>query len=401
MNQIITVTDLNYFIKDCLDNIPFLQRLNVKGELSNVKLYQSGHLYFTLKDSNSVISCVMFSFDNSMLDFMPKDGDEVIITGSVKIYPSQGKYQLYVSKMILSGKGDALLALEELKRKLQLEGLFDSSRKRPINQYPKNIGVIAGNDSAAYHDIVKNIHRRYPIAKIYFFPSLVQGEAAPKDLLRAFNLSQEYDLDTLIISRGGGSGEDLNAFNDETLVRAVATSKMPVIAAIGHEIDFTLIDFVADKRVSTPTAAAELSTKNKDDLYDKFNQTKDEMIDNILKRINGYKEKLNLLSNRSIFINPKNIYQEKIKNINNIKQRLELGINNYLKDKTKQIESIKQYLYAISPNTILDKGFALVYDEEGRLVKDITKLKNNEIIKTKLKDGIIKSQIYEISKENK
>ena len=305
--------------------------------------------------------------------------------------------------------------MEELKRKLQLEGLFDSSKKRPINQYPKNIGVIAGNDSAAYHDIVKNIHRRYPIAKIYFFPSLVQGEAAPKDLLRAFNLSQEYDLDTLIISRGGGSGEELNAFNDETLVRAVATSKMPVIAAIGHEIDFTLCDFVCDVRASTPTGAAEIATPNKEDILYRIDDITINLKNNLKNKLYSIKERFVKLKNHTFFTNQlvniksiendltlykmkllnsyKSFYTKQKQIIETKKILLNNGFKTYIKNIRNSLEINYSKLNSLSPKNVLKRGYSYLEDENGKIISSINDVKENQIVKTTLKDGMITLEV--------
>ena len=257
---VLTVSDINTFIKSILTTEERLKFIRIRGEISNFKVYPSGHFYFSLKDDNSIINAVMFANYAKKIAFIPKNGDEVIVLASVDAYIPRGSYNLNIYEMDSVGQGQILVEFEKLKKKLAAEGLFDESRKRKINIFPKAIGVITAQNGAAVRDIVTNIIRRYAVADIYVFPSLVQGEQAPKELLKAFYKSQEYDLDTLIIGRGGGASEDLSAFNDETLVRAIASSKMPVIAAVGHEIDSTLVDFVADKRASTPTGAAELAT---------------------------------------------------------------------------------------------------------------------------------------------
>ena len=263
MNQdrpVFTVSDINQYIKALISSDENLKYIYVKGEISNFKMASNGHFYFSLKDEKSLIGAMMFSNYVNRINFKPENGQEVVVFGSVDAYPGSGTYQIIVYQMEEIGAGQQLLELEKLKKKLLEEGLFDESRKRKINLYPNAIGVITAPNGAAIKDILFNIKRRYPIADIYVFYSAVQGENAPKELLKAFELAQTYPLDTLLIGRGGGASEDLSAFNDEALVRAIANSKMPVIACIGHEIDSTLVDFVADKRASTPTAAAELAT---------------------------------------------------------------------------------------------------------------------------------------------
>ena len=267
---VLTVSDINNYVKAVLTSDERLKFVRIKGEISNFKAYPSGHFYFSLKDNDSTISAVMFSNYAKRIAFSPKNGDEVVVLASVDAYVPRGSYNLNVYEMEEMGLGQQLLELEKLKKKLAAEGLFDESRKREINIYPKAIGVITAPNGAAIRDIVTNIKRRYPIADIYVFPSLVQGEQAPSELLKAFEESQKYDLDTLIIGRGGGASDDLSAFNDEKLVRAVSNSKMPIIAAVGHEIDMTLIDYVADKRASTPTGAAELATIDRREIQKEF-----------------------------------------------------------------------------------------------------------------------------------
>ena len=285
-----TVSDVNRYIKSLITNDQNLKFIYVKGEISNFKPGAYGHLYFSLKDKDSLISVAMFNNYARTMTFVPKNGDEVVILASADVYPARGSYQLLAYEMNQVGQGDILLELEKLKRQLQAEGLFEESRKRPINIYPKAIGVITAKNSAAIKDILYNIKRRYPIADIYVFYSAVQGDSAPSELLKAFQESQKYDLDTLIIGRGGGASEDLSAFNDETLVRAIANSKMPVIAAVGHEIDSTLVDFVADKRASTPTGAAELAVVDRREIEQKFSYALDDMKQAIQDRLNDMKE---------------------------------------------------------------------------------------------------------------
>ena len=290
--NIYSVSDINRYIKSILSQDENLKFISVKGELSNFKRGANGHFYFSLKDKEALINCAMFSTYAGRIAFDPEDGQEVVVLASVDAYVARGTYQLIVYEMNEVGQGAMLVELEKLKKALQKEGLFDESRKRDINIYPNKIGVITAKNGAAIRDIVTNIKRRYPICEIYFFPSQVQGDSAAKELLAAFNKSQEYDLDTLIIGRGGGASEDLSAFNDEALVRAIAKSKMPVIAAVGHEIDITLVDFVADRRASTPTGAAELATVDMREIQQKFQYSIDTMKNAIQKNLDDMKEEV-------------------------------------------------------------------------------------------------------------
>ena len=367
--NIYSVSDVNRYIKTVISQDENLKFITVKGELSNFKRGANNHLYFSLKDKDSLINCAMFATYANKLIFEPKDGDEVLVMASVDVYTARGSYQLIVYEMDSVGQGAMLLELEKLKRKLQKEGLFDESRKRDINIYPKAIGVITARNGAAIKDIVTNINRRFPLCQIYFFPSAVQGDDAPKELLQAFKKSQEYDLDTLIIGRGGGASEDLSAFNDETLVRAVAQSKMPVIACVGHEIDSTLVDFVADKRASTPTGAAELATVDQREIEQHLAYVTGDMEEAIRGKVNDMKEDLSS-------------YEED----------LNILINNIIKQQKQLLEHKKATLEALNPKNVLDRGFTLTVDEKGHPIK-INDVKEGTIIKTILKDGSIESRV--------
>lgn len=370
-----SVSDINNYVKNILTNDENLKYIFVKGEVSNFKNGQNGHLYFSLKDENSLISCVMFNTYAQKLKEKPKDGDEVTLCASISAYPSKGTYQLLVYYIEMVGEGAILVELEKLKKKLAKEGLFDESRKRNINIYPKAIGVIAAKNGAAIADIITNIKRRYPICDIYFFPSSVQGENAPKELLKAFLKAQEYDLDTLIIGRGGGASEDLSAFNDEKLVRAIATSKMPVIAAVGHEIDSTLVDFVADKRASTPTGAAELATVDQREIRLHLANSIEEMSDSI----------------REILIDMEEDLDASKEDLNN-------SIKDYIEELSIELEHKKNQLELISPKNILNRGYTISLDENGNVISDINKIDIGQKIKTILKDGTVESVVTDKKK---
>ena len=370
-----SVSDINNYVKNILTNDENLKYLFVKGEVSNFKSGQNGHLYFSLKDENSLISCVMFNTYAQKLKEKPKDGDEVTLCASISAYPSKGTYQLLVYYIEMVGEGAILVELEKLKKKLAKEGLFDESRKRNINIYPKAIGVIAAKNGAAIADIITNIKRRYPICDIYLFPSSVQGENAPKELLKAFLKAQEYDLDTLIIGRGGGASEDLSAFNDEKLVRAIATSKMPVIAAVGHEIDSTLVDFVADKRASTPTGAAELATVDQREIRLHLANSIEEMSDSI----------------REILVDMEEDLDASKEDLNN-------SIKDYIEELSIELEHKKNQLELISPKNILNRGYSISLDENGNVISNINEIDIGQKIKTIVKDGTVESVVTDKKK---
>ena len=367
--NIFSVSDVNRYIKAIISNDQNLKFILIKGEISNFKNGANGHCYFSLKDKECTISCAMFSTYSSKLTFNPEDGDEVVVTASIDVYPVRGTYQLVVYEMNPLGLGAMLIELEKLKKKLLAEGLFDVSRKRDINIYPNNIGVITAPNGAAVKDIITTIKRRFPVCNIYLFPSQVQGEAAPKELLAAFNKSQEYELETLIIGRGGGASEDLSAFNDEKLVRAVATSKFPVIAAVGHEIDVTLLDYVADKRASTPTAAAELATVDMREIQQKCQDSLEGMKDAITDKMQSMKDDV-----LSLKEDLKDVMESKVEYL-----RLMVG--------TK-----KKELSALNPKQILNRGYTITLDEEGKVVEINENLKGKKI-KTISNKGTIYSTV--------
>ncbi len=369
---VFTVSDINQYIKALLNKDENLKFIYVKGEISNFKMASNGHFYFSLKDDKAMISAMMFSSYASKNKFMPENGQEVVVFGSIDAYPGRGTYQIIVYNMQDVGAGQALLELEKLKKKLKEEGLFDESRKRPINLYPKAIGVITAPNSAAIKDILYNLKRRYPIADIYVFYSAVQGDNAAKELLNAFNIAQTYPLDTLLIGRGGGASEDLSAFNDETLVRALAGSKMPIIACIGHEIDSTLVDFVADKRASTPTGAAELATIDQREILEHLSFSLQDMEDNIKGMVNELKEDLSSL-----------------------KEDLDLSVLNLLKQHKQLLAHKKATLDALNPQNVLSRGFTLTVDKEGRPIK-VKQAKPGDKIKTIFDDGQITSEVMEV-----
>ena len=369
---VFTVSDVNQYIKALLNSDENLKYIYIRGEISNFKMASNGHFYFSLKDEKAMISAMMFSSYASKNAFNPENGQEVVVFGSIDAYPGRGTYQIIVYQMEEVGAGQALLELEKLKKKLKEEGLFDESRKRPINLYPNAIGVITAPNSAAIKDILFNLKRRYPIADVYVFYSAVQGDNAAKELLNAFNIAQTYPLDTLLIGRGGGASEDLSAFNDETLVRALAGSKMPIIACVGHEIDSTLVDFVADKRASTPTGAAELATIDQREILEHLSFSLQEMEESIKGRVIELKEDLSSL-----------------------KDDLHQSIINILKQEKQLLMHKKETLEALNPRNVLKRGFTLTIDKDGHPIK-IKKANKGDRITTIFDDGRITSEITEV-----
>ena len=389
----LTVSELTLLIKNALERDPKFLSITLHGEISNFKVYSSGHAYFSLKDKEAVISSVMWASYARALDFMPKDGDEVLVHGRLNVYPPRGAYSLAIDRMERYGEGENLARLRELAEKLAKEGLFDESRKRPIKKYPRHIGVIAGKGSAGLRDIEVNLLRRYPIVELHVFPSLVQGAEAPKALLEAFSKAQQLDLDTLIIARGGGSSEDLGAFNDEALVRAVANSRCPVIAAVGHEVDVTLIDLVADKRVSTPTAAAVASTPLIDDIRMDLDRYQAEMAASLERRMKRIKEKLDLLRSRPFFLHPESIYATKKKELTDTSKNLTLHLNYLLKQRRSKLESLASRLEAIHPKKILSRGYSLIEDSKGHILTSTSQVRPGDTLMVNMQDGKVETSV--------
>ena len=397
--EIFSVSSLNRYIKLKFDNDFSLKGLRLKGEISNLKRYPSGHVYFSLKDSESTIKAVMFS---DYTKFMPqgiKDGDEVIITGSVGVYPARGEYQVYAQAMELFGEGAQLLELELLKKKLAAEGLFDASRKRKLVSFPTAVGVISAPNSAALADIKTNLLRRNPLLEVKVFPSLVQGAEAPKSLLEALKKAKESNIDTLIIGRGGGASEDLTAFNDETLVREAAKFPVPIVSAVGHEIDFTLIDYVADARASTPTGAAELATIDKREIYELLANKENQLDEDITDFISNYRHKLDLLKKNSFFENPKVMYENTLIEVKNTSKRLDSFMNHLLELRKENLNSFKKQLDSLSYDKTLKRGFSIVEDEKGNIIKSIKDVEVNQMVKTRIYGGVLNTKV--ISKEAK
>lgn len=389
----ISVTSLNTLIKYKLEGETDLRGLYVKGEISNWKIYRSG-VFFDLKDENgSVISCLLWGNYASRLSFIPKDGDEVIAFGNITVYAARGRYSLQVFTLELFGLGASLLALENLKKKLAKEGLFDQARKRKIPSMPNTIGVIVGKNSAAESDLRKNILRRWPLTKILFFYAQVQGLDAPKSIIKALNEAEECEIDTLIIARGGGSSEDLSAFNDETLVREFAKCPFPFISAVGHEIDFTLLDYVADLRVSTPTAAAEAATPNQIDIRNDLLNKEEELQESLLNKIRNDKEKLMFLARRQFFLNPASIYERSKEEVQDKQDRLSRAITLYLSSLSDKVKSYESRLKSINPDNIVKRGYSITMGEDGMPITSAKNVHKGQKIKTKLKDGIIESEV--------
>lgn len=415
----ITISDLNRYIKAKFDVDGNLNNVYLKGEISNFKHHTRGHFYFTLKDESSRIAAVMFNFNASKVNFEPEDGMKVLVSGRISVYEATGSYQIYVNTMDVDGIGNLYLEYEKLKKKLATEGLFDQNHKKPIPRFPKTIGIITAPTGAAIRDILSTIKRRYPIAKTILFPALVQGTGSKESIVKQLKKAQEYDLDVIICGRGGGSIEDLWSFNEEIVARAIYESKIPVISAVGHEIDFTIADFVADLRAPTPTGAAEMAVPNLTDLNNYLNQLKIRITKAMENNLNEKESHLKTLTTKQILKNPLSIYEIKEQKLDNLLDRLNLYINNKLKEDTLKYQRIidnilfkepkkllerKEYQFNIllktitilNPMKLLESGYSVVKSKDT-IVTSIAKINKDDLLKITLKDGVINVKV--VSKE--
>lgn len=416
--QYITIGALNNYLKKLFDNDNNLKDVYLKGEISNFKAHTRGHFYFTLKDETSRINAVMFSYKASMLSFLPADGMKVLVRGKVSIYEATGSYQIYVEEMSQDGLGNLYIEFEKLKKKLATEGLFSQEHKKKIPKVPKKIGIVTASTGAAIRDILTTIKRRFPICETILFPSLVQGADAAKDIVKKIEIANTFDIDTLIVGRGGGSIEDLWPFNEEIVARAIYNSKVPIISAVGHEIDFTIADFVADLRAPTPTAAAELAVPNI--------ETIKTYLENVVNRstisINGYietdKQKLSSLINSYVLKKPTAMYEIKEQNLDflidrlnkemkiildNTKIRLFKVTSSYIltnpdilyKFKTQNLKHLINKLEVLNPMNTLARGYAIV-KSNNKVVSSIKEIKKDDIININIKNGIIDALVMEV-----
>lgn len=413
--EYLTVSQLTKYIKYKLDNDVNLREVYLKGEISNFKAHTRGHFYFTIKDEGSRINAVMFASSASKVKFTPEDGMKILVTGRISVYEATGGYQIYVNEMMEDGVGNLYVAFEQLKKKLASEGLFDDRYKKAIPKIPERVGVITAPTGAAIRDIISTINRRFPLTEVILLPSLVQGEVAKEDIVRQIKRAENYNLDVLIVGRGGGSIEDLWAFNEEIVARAIFECPIPVISAVGHEIDFTIADFVADLRAPTPTGAAEVAVPNKTDVINYLNQLSlrsRKAIGNILEL---KKKRLDNIRGNYILNNPLDLYSAKIqkldylteslvKNYKNIIDKEKIKLNNIktrplfsnplvILDKTKQKYALLiSKLDALSPLKTLERGYGII-KIGAKAVTSIKDLKKDDLINIELKDGSMEAII--------
>lgn len=419
-NKYLRVREINNYIKGLLDHDLFLNKVFIKGEISNFKNHPTGHLYFSLKDDDARINAVMFNRDALKLTFKVEDGMNVLVTGRISAYPMQGSYQIYVEKMELDGLGALYIEYEKLKKRLAYEGLFAKEKKQAIPKFPEKIGVVTASSGAAVRDIMSTIKRRYPICEVILFPCLVQGKEAAESIVTQIKRADEFGVDTIIVGRGGGSIEDLWAFNEEIVARAIYECKTPIISAVGHEIDWTIADFVADLRAPTPTGAAEMAVPTILDINNLIDNYKIRLNKNIKSMINTKFITLRNFKNNFVLKNPMAIYEVKMQKFNilvdNLNKGMEKIINakqvkwekikssyilknpyNLLEKKKNQFDLMVNTLKLLNPLNILEKGYSVVKVNK-KVIKSSQDLKINDKINIKLYEGEVFAKVEEIKK---
>jgi len=394
-NKYLSVSALTQYLKHKFDTDEHLRCVFIKGEISNFKYHTSGHLYFSVKDEKSKINAIMFNNSAKNLNFKPADGTKVLIMGRISVYEATGNYQIYVEEMLEDGVGNLYVAFEKLKEQLSKEGLFDPAHKLQIPKIPKRIGVITASTGAAIKDITSTIKRRFPICEILLFPSLVQGENAALDIVKNIERANNYNLDLLIVGRGGGSIEDLWPFNEEIVARAIYNCPIPTISAVGHEIDYTIADFVADLRAPTPTGAAEMAVPNINDVISHIEQLKIRTRENILKKLNIQKLTLDSIKNSFILKNPLILYDGKKQKVDITCEKLQNILKYKIQESKNSFYSIIDKLELLNPINTLKRGYSITYFN-NKVITDSINLKEKDELNIKLHKGEVLVEVKEI-----
>lgn len=390
----ITVTELNLYIKNVIACDDILCDVKVSGEISNFKAHSSGHMYMSLKDGTSVLRAVMFRSAASKLTFTPQNGTKVVAKGRVAVYERDGQYQLYIESMQPEGQGDLYVAFEQLKLKLSSEGLFDPKYKKRLPKYPKKVGVVTAPTGAAIRDIINVLTRRFNYADIVLYPVLVQGENSAASIVEAIKYFDKTKLaDVLIVGRGGGSIEDLWSFNEESVARAIFECSIPIVSAVGHEIDFTISDFVADLRAPTPSAAAELVVPDQIELKEKFNNVYKLMYNKVMQVIDNRRLRVERCCDRPVFTDPVRKIYDMRQYLDNASYMLENAVKNTLKAKKQGLSEASVKLDALSPLGTLARGFSVTKDNNGSVVKSVTQVNDGDTIHVTVTDGEISAQV--------
>ncbi len=391
--RVATVTQINNYIKALFDKVPVLQNVWIKGEISNYKLHSSGHIYLTLKDENSVIKAVMFKYAAMSLNFKPADGTKVLARGRISVYESGGQYQLYIEEMEEEGKGDLYARFEALKKKLSDEGLFDEKRKKPLPKFPETIGIVTSPTGAAIRDMINVLKRRCPMVKVIVYPCLVQGENAAESIVKGIEyFNTKRPVDVIISGRGGGSIEDLWAFNEEITARAVAFSHIPVISAVGHEVDFTICDFVSDMRAPTPSAAAEIAVPDMVELKNNISALKNNMAVLLKNKVDSYTKHLELVSKRSGIVQFEKTLLDRGQIVDSLFDRCVNSYKNSNKLAKNQFETLCGKLSALNPLAVFERGYCSA-SKDGKLLNSVSGVGTGDTILLRLADGELDCEV--------
>ena len=396
--RIITVSELNEYLKMLFEYDEILRNVYVKGEISNfTNHYKTGHFYFSLKDAGGAVKAVMFRSSAAKLKFMPENGMRVILGGRVSVFPRDGQYQIYAETMEPDGIGSLYIAYEQLKAKLEKEGLFAEFRKKPLPKMPKRIGIVTSPTGAAIRDMIHILGRRFPAAEIVLYPALVQGEAAPASIIRGIQyFNSKKDVDVLIVGRGGGSIEDLWAFNNENLVRTIAASEIPVISAVGHETDFTLCDFVADMRAPTPSAAAEIAVPDTAELLHRVSRMEERLSLAVFRNIEANRAHLKRLASARSMTSPMNVIDDKRMALAMEEQRLAGRMEALIAKKRAGFIRDTAKLDALNPLAVIARGYSAIFDENGALIKSVSQTKEGDVLSFMVTDGKIRAEVKEL-----
>ena len=398
--NVLSITQLTEYIRGRLDNDPFLGQVAVRGEISNYKVYPSGHHYFTLKDEGAALKCVMFKGSAMRLRFRPDNGMKVIAMGKVTVYPRDGAYQLYCAAMAMDGVGDLYAAFEQLKKKLAAQGLFDPAHKKPLPKCPGTIGIVTSSAGAAVHDMLRILRKRYPLTKVRLLPVRVQGAEAPGEIAAAIRYANRYKLaDLLIVGRGGGSIEDLWAFNDELVAHAIYESEIPVISAVGHEPDVTISDYVADLRAATPSNAAELAVPDQDALRQNLDAMSSAMASALSRQLKAARQHLNVLSQSPALRSPTGYIEQREKSLELLKNRLVAAQNQSITRKNQRYIAAVSKLDAMSPLKVLTRGYSMAQTEAGEVLRSVRQVELGERISVLLSDGKLSATVMDKKEE--
>ena len=397
---VLSITQLNEYIRGKMDTDPLLNQVAVRGEISNYKLYPSGHHYFTLKDEASALRCVLFKGNAARLRFRPENGMKILAMGRVSVFPRDGAYQLYCTALAMDGVGDLYAAFEQMKRKLEAQGLFDPSHKKPIPRYPGTIGIVTSSAGAAIHDMLRILGKRYPLTRVRLFPVRVQGAGASQEIAAAIRYANYYHLaDVLIVGRGGGSMEDLWAFNEEPVAYAIYESEIPVISAVGHEPDVTISDFVADLRAATPSNAAELAVPDQDGLRQSLDQMTSAIAGNLSRQLKAARQHLNALACASVLQDPGAYIAQQRKNMEFLKNRLAAAQNQSIAQKQQRYIAAVSKLDAMSPLKVLTRGYSVTQTESGEIVRSAGQVKAGDRVHIRVSDGSMTAKILDQQEE--